>query len=541
MERFRTVAERYPDNDAVVGLDETMTYQQLDSRSDQVAAWLISAGLPIGGAVIVQAGNSAETVLAFYSLLKAGAVPVAALPAHRSHEIGEISRAIQAVGHLVDSATSNGALLDLAHKNAQKQRSISHFLTVGSAPDGFVRLSDVGSDIDPVDARHQVELVQATIHHEDVAVFQLSGGTTGTPKIIPRLHAEYWNQALFNSRTLGRQPHSRTAHVMPILHNAGVINALFGAHSVGGCVIPLPFADADTTIEALLDTRATDLMMISAMETWLDHPLWRILCATSLQFLIYSGSKPPADVVEKIASSGIWIGQTWGMAEGPYATSRLDAPREIRASSVGTPTFAQDDQILVVDPVTLAAVPDGKPGMLIYRGPSTVAGYYDSPEHNAMNFTPDGFLLTGDLARLIDCEGTLYIVLEGRIKDVISRGGETFSTEEVEKLLRQHTAIAEAAVVAMKDTRLGERACAYLTLRDGAIPPTLTDIQQHFAALGVAKFKWPERIEIIEELPRTATLKINKLELRSDIANRLAAEGSPHSLDSSTVTAFGKR
>lgn len=520
--RFRAVAQMHRTRPAVSGLDGEMTYEVLDARSDQIAAWLIDNRLPASEAVIVQAGNSAETVLAFYALLKAGAVPVAALPAHRSHEIGHIGRIVRPSGHLVDTGVSDGVLIDLARDHASACPSVQHLLTVGPAPEGFVRLADVGREIAPAAARARVDTVQLGIDHRDVAVFQLSGGTTGTPKVIPRLHAEYWNNALVNSLVLNRDWRSRTAHAMPILHNAGVVNALFGAHSVGGCVVPLPFADPDTAVTALAAAAVTDMMIISPMEPWFDHPRWRDVAAT-LQFLIYSGSKPPKKVVERIAAQNIWMGQTWGMAEGPYTTTRFAAPPELRAVAVGTPTFDADDETLVVDPVTLAPVPTGEVGMLAYRGPSTIAGYFDAAEHNATAFH-DGFLLTGDMARVISHAGLPYVVLEGRIKDVISRGGEKISTEEVEKLLRQHPAVKDAAVVAMPDRRLGERACAYVSLADPAAPIQLADVKRHFTALGVAKYKWPERLEILDALPRTATLKIDKVTLRRRIAEAIAAE-----------------
>ena len=520
--RFRAVVEEHGKRDAVIGRDGSMTYDDLDERSDQIAAWLIGNGLPVGGPVVVQASNSAETVLAFYALLKSGAVPVAALPAHRSHEIGHISEILQPVAHLVDTGVSDGVLTGIALANAAAHPSIQHLLAIGAASEDFPRLTDVGYDIPPATARTRVDAVQESIHYEDVVVFQLSGGTTGTPKVIPRLHAEYWNNALFNSRALRRDWRSRTAHVMPILHNAGVVNALFGAHSVGGCVVPLPFGNHDDTIAALVHAGVSDMMVISPMEPWFDHPRWNEVAAT-LQFLIYSGSKPPSALVERIATQNIWMGQTWGMAEGPYTTTRFAAPPDLRAASVGTPTFDSDDETLVVDPTTFGPLPNGQTGLLAYRGPSTIAGYFDAADHNVTAFD-DGFLLTGDMARVIDHAGLPYLALEGRIKDVISRGAEKISTEEVEKLLRQHPEIVDAAVVAMPDARLGERACAYVTLAGGVATIRLADVRDHFAALGVAKFKWPERLEIVDALPRTPTLKTDKVKLRQRIAARLVAE-----------------
>ena len=521
--RFRAVVAEHADRKAVAGIDGVMTYRQLDERSDQIAAWLIESGLPAGGAVVVQAGNSVETVLAFYAVLKSGAVPVAALTAHRSHEIGHISGTVQAVAHLVDTEVSGGVLVDVARRNAELRPTVRHLLTVGPAPAGFTRLKDAGLGISPETARARVEAVQAPVHHEDVVVFQLSGGTTGTPKVIPRLHAEYWNNGLFNSRALHRTSQSRTAHVLPILHNAGIINALFGAHAVGGCLLAFPFASADESLTALTEAGVTDMMIGGPMEAWLNHPLWDKLAA-GITFLIYSGSKPQPALVERMAAQGIWMGQTWGMAEGPYTSTRFAASPQIRGTSIGTPTFDGDDEMLIVDPATHAPLPDGAAGMLAYRGPSTLAGYLHAPEHDRVAFTAEGFLLTGDLARLIDHDGAPHIVLEGRIKDVISRGGEKFSTEEVEMLLRQHPSVVEAAVVAMPDARLGERACAYLTLADQAPAVDVAAVQDHFAALGVAKFKWPERVEIVDALPRTPTFKVDKLNLRRRIVEQMAFE-----------------
>ena len=521
--RFQAVALRHADRPAVAGPDAAWTYRELYERTDRMAAWLIAAGLPAGAPVIVQTANSTESVAAFYALLKAGAVPVAALAAHRSHEIGHISDIVQAQGHLIDSTAAAGALVDLARQNADLHPSVRTLMAVGPAPSGFVRLHDAGASISLGEARAAVDAVQERIRSEDVAVYQLSGGTTGTPKIIPRLHAEYWNNGLINSRALGRTSASRVAHVLPILHNAGVVNALIGAHSVGGCVIALPFRNTEETLGSLIDAGANDMMVGGPMADWFGHPLWDTL-ADSLELVIFSGSKIPQSVVDDCAARGIWLGQTWGMAEGPYTSTPAAAPASLRCESVGTPVFGADDEMLVVDVTTHEPLPTGQTGMLVYRGPSTLAGYFDAAEHNRSAYTRTGLLLTGDLARLIEHEGVPYLSIEGRIKDVISRGGEKFSTEEVEKLLLRHPSIIEAAVVSMPDPRLGERACAYLVARESDDEPTLSDVQRHFASLGVAKFKWPERLEFLAVLPRTPTFKVDKLRLRALIAERLHTE-----------------
>lgn len=525
IQRLREACSLHASRDAVAGPDGTLSYRELDERTDQIAAGLVTLGLPIGAPVVVQVSNSAESVLAFYALLKCGAVPVAALPAHRAHEIHTITAAVGAAAHLIDSEVSNGALLEVARTNAATHSSLTHLLTVGPAPEGFVRVSDLGRDVAAERARAQVDDIQERIHHEDVAVFQLSGGTTGIPKLIPRIHAEYWNNAVVNSRVLGRTPDSRIGHVLPLLHNAGVINALFGAHAVGGCFVAVPFGKAPDTLRLLVEHRVSDMMIGGPMASWLEEDLWPEL-ASSLTMLIFSGSKLPQDLFDACTAQGIWMGQTWGMAEGPYTSTRRVDPPEIRSTTVGSPVYGPDDEMLIVDPATHAPLPVGETGMLVFRGPSTLAGYFDAPEHDGVAFTADGLLLTGDLARILERDGVHHLSIEGRIKDVISRGGEKFSTEEVEKLLLQHPSIHEAAVVAMPDERLGERACAYVVPTAGATPPSLTDVQEHFERLGVAKYKWPERLEFLASLPRTATYKVDKVLLRRLVAEQVTAHGA---------------
>jgi 2,3-dihydroxybenzoate-AMP ligase len=518
VQRFQDAAAAFPTRDAVVGADGVLTYAELDRRSDQVAAVLHRHGLKPGDPVIMQVANSAEAVLAFYSLLKAGAVPVATLAAHREHEIHHIAPQVGATAHLIDASVNNGFLVGFADGCQEAVPGLRHRLCVGADADGFLRIKSAGLDEDPAEARSLVDSIQANLDPESVAVFQLSGGTTGTPKVIPRLHAEYWNNALTNSTALGRTEASRIAHAMPIIHNAGVVHALFGAHSVGGCVVVVQFGPTEDCVDFLIQAGVTDMMIAGPMAPWVDHPAWEKV-SESLTTLIFSGSKLPVHIYERAVSLGTWVGQVWGMAEGPYMTTSLGAEEAIRRDTVGWPNTLLDDFKIVDD--NGDEVPDGDPGRLLYRGPTTLAGYFDAPKHNQIAIDPDGYLDTGDLACIVDINGQRCVRFEGRLKDVISRGGEKISTEEVEQLLLRHPAIAEAAVVAMPDELFGERACAYISLNDPNRVMDISEVQRHFGQLGVAKFKWPERLEVVTSLPRTNTLKIDKKRLRQEVAGQI--------------------
>jgi 2,3-dihydroxybenzoate-AMP ligase len=242
--------------------------------------------------------------------------------------------------------------------------------------------------------------------------------------------------------------------------------------------------------------------------------------ATSLTSVILSGTKVPTDLFDELERRGIWVGQLFGMAEGLFCVSRRDDPRDARLLSVGT-VISELDEVRLLEPGTERAVGDGEVGELCCRGPYTIPGYYDARQQNEASFTSDGFYRTGDLARWQMIDGERYLLIEGRIKDVINRGGEKINAEEIELLLLQHPSVEQAAVVSMPDLRLGEKTCAYVVVSE---PVDLSVVQRHFAGLGVAKFKWPERIEQVDELPRTKVGKIDKKLLRDDIAAAVATE-----------------
>jgi non-ribosomal peptide synthetase component E (peptide arylation enzyme) len=535
VQQFWHTVERWPDRQAVWGQDLQLTYRELDDISDRVAAGLNRAGLAPQDRVLIQVGNSTEAVVGWYALLKAGAVPVATLAAHRAHEIATIGTMVGARGHLVDATVANAFLLGFAIEQAAESATMQMLWRVGETPPGagaavgseIPRLLEIGADIDQREARETVRAIQQGLSADGVAVFQLSGGTTGTPKVIPRLHAEYFNNAVFNSHVLERDERSRIAHALPVIHNAGMVHAVFGAHAVGGCAVVVPFSPGDIALPVLIEAGVNDMMIAGPMLSWLAHGRWDDFAA-QLEVMTYAGAKCPEHVFDRVTAQGVWVGQIWGMAEGPFTTTPRSAPLEARKNSVGQPLNPLDDYRLR-DLAGSGQVPVGEVGLLTYRGPCTLAGYFDADEHNARAFDPEGYLDTGDLAKVTLYDGLAYLSIEGRVKDVISRGGEKISVEEVEKLLLRHPSICEVAVVAMPDELMGDRACAFVALHAGAPPLVLADLQAHFEGIGVAKFKWPERLELIEALPRTNTLKIDRVRLRREISGVVEREHGNHS------------
>lgn len=517
-EEFHRVAAADPNRMAVIAEEGALTYRELDELTDRLAVGLLGLGLRPGDRVIVQATNRIKTVVAWYGLLKAGLIPVCTLTAHRGHEIGSISRRIGAAAHLVESSPKGFDLLQFAMDQTSGHPTMHTVLTI-DADEGApgTRIEDLIAGADEMTARQQVAAVQQEVDPDDVAVFQLSGGTTGVPKLIPRLHAEYWYNARIYADKRFWTRESKVAHLIPIIHNAGIVCGVHAAHAVGGTLV-IATADLDQAMPVLAEAEATAILVGHAHYGMVNHPMFDQVTATLKQVLL-SGAKVPDRVFDALTSRGVEVGQKFGMGEGLFTSTGFDTPRELRLSTVGLP-LSPMDEFRVLDVGTEDEVPDGTAGELVCRGPYTIRGYFDAPDINSEAFTSDGFFRTGDLVKVVEFDGRRSLSIEGRIKDLISRGGEKISADEVEKLLLKHAGIAAAAVVAMPDERLGERACAYLVAT--ARPLTMAQVQEHMEALGVAKFKWPERLEWVDEIPKTPVGKLDKKRLRADIAERVA-------------------
>jgi len=519
-DELHAVATAYPQREAVVALDGRMTYRELDEGTDVLAAGLAGLGLVPGDPVLFQVTNRLGAILAWYGVLKAGLVPVCALAAHRGHEIGEISRRTGAVAHLVEAGTRGFDLVGFAAEQRRDHPTLRHTLVLGATGDtGEVVLESLGAGADPRAARTIVEDIQRGIDPDDVAVFQLSGGTTGVPKVIPRLHAEYWYNAAAYARSWGWSPDTRVAHLIPVIHNAGIVCAVHGPHSAGGCLV-LGAPDLAGSLPLMAREGVTHVLLGHGHFQAVAEAAFDAATASVTQ-VVLSGTKVPPALFDELERRGLWSGQLFGMGEGLFLTTRPGTPREARASTVGTP-LSPLDEIRILEPGSATELPDGQVGELCCRGPYTVRGYFDAAAHNARAFTPDGFYRTGDLASVREIGGQRYVSIEGRIKDVINRGGEKVNAGEVELLLLRHPRITGAAAVAMPDPRLGERTCAYIVVHGE--PLTMADIREHFTQLQVAKFKWPERVEHLTEIPRTLVGKMDKKLLQADIAAKLATE-----------------
>ncbi|MBS1676222.1 MAG: AMP-binding protein [Actinobacteria bacterium] len=520
-EELEAVAAECPGRPAVIDPRRSLTYAELDRRSSAVAAGLLGLGLRVGERAIFQTDNRVEAVEAWYGCLKAGVIPVCALPAHGRHEIEALVETTGARAHLVDAESRGGAVLELAHGLRSRGRAPELLVSIGDdGGAGDARLGELAAGAPDSEL---LAAARRSLAPDDLAVLQLSGGTTSTPKGIPRLHAESWYNALATARRYPLLPGERVAHVIPLVHNAGVHSALHAGHSVGATVLTCG-PDPDEFIPFLLRERAESIVLVPGIVSFLlEREDFRRLLE-GLRRLSLSAAVVPPELFDRLEAMGVPVVQQFGMGEGLCTVSSLGEARELRRDTVGHP-LSSEDEVRIVDPEG-RNLPAGTPGELWVRGPYTIRGYWNDPERNAVAFTADGFYKTGDVIEAREVEGRRYLVVGGRIKDLINRGGEKINAEEVEDALRRHPQVREAALVAMPDPRLGERGCVYLVVRSPGAPPTLADLTALLAEIGMSKYKWPERVEYLDALPRTSVGKVEKARLREWVARAIEEEES---------------
>jgi non-ribosomal peptide synthetase component E (peptide arylation enzyme) len=494
------------------------TYRELLHRADNVAAGLLDLGLRPGDAVLLQITNTAHAISACYGILRAGLRPVCTLAIHRRHEIGTIADLTDAVAHLVQADLKNFDLVEFAAEFHKNHPRIATLLTIGASATGSspgVRIEDLETRSRSAAEDSHLATVEQSIDLASPAVLQLSGGTTGTPKLIPRLHPEYWYNGVATASRWELGPGDQLAFGLPIVHNAGIANALFASHSVGATLL-LGTAAANELLTLMAAEHATWLMSPpGVMRDYLAHPGFDA-SFEHVETCVLTAAPIPRQLFDELQERGQRIVQAFGMTEGLFLFTPSDASADLRAGSVGVP-ISSHDEVRLLELDTEREVQPGEVGELAVRGPYTIRGYLAEPERNREVFTTDGFYRSGDLAVLTRVDLAETYVISGRTKDLINRGGEKINAEEIETLLIAHDSVAEAALVAMPDLRLGERAAAFVAVAADQTPPTLQNLCDFLATRGVAKYKWPEYLVVVDALPRTEIGKIKKRELREQL------------------------
>ncbi|MFD4985479.1 (2,3-dihydroxybenzoyl)adenylate synthase [Streptomyces sp. NPDC058374] len=500
---------------ALVDGDRRWTYAALAADVEVLHRSLYRRGVRRGDRVIVQLPNRAEFVLLWFALQRLGAVPVHALPGHRRHEIDHLARITGAVAYVIPDRHARFDHRPLAVELRAEHPSLRHTIVVGD-PGSHADLVPYETLLDP--QAPPVTDPQPPFAAGALALLLLSGGTTGTPKLIPRTHQDYAYNARAAAEVCRLDADSVYLAVLPIAFNFTMsCPGILGTLQAGGTVVLSPSPSPATALELIEREKVTVTAVNPPLVPyWLREHEEGSHDLSSLTLLQVGAARLADDLARRIGPTlGCRLQQVFGMAEGLLNLTDLDDPDELVCSTQGRPVSPADEvRIVGQDDEPL---PDGEVGELLTRGPYTLRGYYRSPELARTHFTEDGFYRTGDLVRRLP---TGHLSVVGRVKEQINRGGEKIDATEVEEHLLAHPGIDSVALVAAPDTELGERSVAFL-MCDGPAPGA-RELAVFLRGRGLAGYKAPDQVEVIGQMPLTPVGKTDKNALRK-LARR--AEG----------------
>ena len=387
---------------------------------------------------------------------------------------------------------------------------LKHVLVAGEPAAGQLALSSLPAAPAPV----------AGPRPADVSTMLLSGGTTSLSKLIPRTHDDY----VLNARLCGAAAafNERTVFmaILPLGHNYNLASpGMLGAFYHGGTVVIASGTSVDEVFSLVQRERVTVIAAaVPLITTWLNSGALAAYDLSSLAVVQNGGARLAPELRRRLRQQlGCTPQEIYGTAEGLINMTRLDDPDELLLESSGAPV-CDDDEIMVIDDAG-GEVRNGEAGELVTRGPYTIRGYYNAPDRNAEAFLPGGWYRMGDVVR----RRGRYVYTEGRRKDMINRGGEKISCEEIENLILAHPKVKSAVLVGMPDPVFGEKACACVVTLPGETL-AFADLIAFLRERQIASFKLPERLEIFGELPVSPVGKILKRELRETVAERLVQE-----------------
>lgn len=495
-------ANQFPNQPALVEGERQWTYQSLVEQVDQLAAgFQANLNLKSGDKAVLHLPNIGEFYLSFFALLKIGVQPILALPAHRYSEIRYFCHFTEAKA-LITAPQMGVNTAEIAQKVAAELPSLKHIVWAGE------------TSLMPIGGRELKSLFLTDVElcekqDEDFAFFQLSGGTTGTPKLIPRTHTDYLYSVRASNEVCQFSDQTRYLCVLPAAHNFPLSSpGALGCLMAGGTVVLAPDATPQTAFALIEKHQITVAALVPPLALlWLDEAGRTQHDIRSLEVLQVGGARFSEEAAKRVKPElGCTLQQVFGMAEGLVNYTRLDDPESEIISTQGRP-MSSADELLILDEMG-NAVPQGTEGILFVRGPYTIQGYYQAPEHNQRSFNEQGYYRTGDIV-VLTALGNLQVV--GRDKDQINRGGEKIAAEEVENHLLAHDSVHDAAVIAIPDDYLGERSCAALVCPQQNPKPI--EIKRFLRGRGLADFKIPDRVIFVDVLPKTPVGKINKNKL----------------------------
>jgi fatty-acyl-CoA synthase len=512
------LAQAMPDREALIHRERgvRLSFAGLEQEARTIARGLIALGIGRGERVALWATNVPEWVVLQFALAKIGAVLVTVNTALRAHELEYLLRQSEAATLITIRGFRDLDYLATL-STLDRPPTLLRTILIGTrhpadADDlfeyGSLRMLAAGVSDEQLEAR------AAAVTPDDVINMQYTSGTTGFPKGVMLSSRNIVNNGYWLAQGLGFTPHDTLCLCVPLFHCFGCVIGVLGAYTHGSALALVETFDPVKVLETVQEERCTALYGVPTMFlAELEHPAFASFDLSSLRTGVMAGALCPEPLMKRVMTDMHLREMTiaYGLTEaspGITQTERGDTI-ENRTQTVGR--ILPEMDVRIVDPVTQTALATGQPGELCVRGYNVMRGYYNNPAATTAAIDADGWLRTGDQAS-IDDDG--YVRITGRIKDIIIRGGENISPKEIEDLLREHPAVADASVYGIASTFFGEEVAASVRLKPSAAAEPhelIAHCEQR-----IARFKVPRHVRIVTEFPLTASGKIQKFRLRDE-------------------------
>ncbi len=526
-EMLDRTCDLYPHKEALVAGEVRLTYQQLREWTDRAAIAFLEIGIKKLDRALLQIPNWAEFVYSYYGLHKIGAIPVMCIPRFSQREIEHFCELTEAKAWIVPLQFEKIDYRPMISGIRSRPYPLRHILVIepskekgGQLPEGTLPFNKILREVD-FSKYPKNYLESFKPDPNEICHLMPTGGTTGLPKLVPRTHNDFLCNVEYRAKAWQRSPHDVTLIATPITHNMAIEVSLNPTFLTGGKVVMIPSTHPREILEAIEKEKVTTtILAVAQVQQIVDFPELDRYDLSSLNVIATGGSYMPPETIRKVYDKlKCKFYNVYGSSEGPCSQTRYEDPEEVVLHTVGWP-ICPYDEFKVIDP-NGNPLPIEVEGELVARGPCIFRGYYKSEEENREAFTPDGFYRTGDIAKF-DRDG--HLVITGRKKEIILRGGESISAKEVEGLISHHPKVEQVAAVAMPDPVLGEKVCAFIKPKMG-MRISFEEVIDFLKEKKASVLYFPERIEVVEEMPLTRVGKVDKGRLREEIKEILKREG----------------